>query len=569
MTKENPTGTGSLSMNRKSGTEVGDYSTTLGYGGTAGEFATAEGGYTIATGSASHAEGQKTEATSSSSHAEGFMSIASGKNSHAEGNTSRAIGSDSHAEGTKTIAGSDSSHAEGDTTFAANSNAHAEGNVTAASGDSSHVEGVGSYFTLTLTGAANTKTYTYATDEEYNLMPGVVIKYNNQVYYVTSLNADNNTLTLNKTASSDSALSAVTAYCYYTGAFGMGAHAEGINTIASGDAAHAEGEDSKALGDNSHAEGGWTKALGEYSHAEGRDTFVSGNYSHVEGEYAYAIGDHQHVQGKYNIEDTTSAHIVGNGTNYNAQSNAHTLDWEGNAWFAGDVYVGSTSGTNKDGGSKKLMSEGGGTMTGALILSGDPTENLQAATKQYVDNNSGSKNVWYGTCETAASTAAKVVTTDDDFKLETGTVLFVTFTNAHSASTMTLSVNGSTAVTVYRNGTTAIASGMVTANETICFIYDGTYFRMENGSTASTSSYGYTKLSSSTSSTSTALAATPSAVKSAYDLASAALPLSGGTMTGELYAGTQTESASLLRNSKLVTTEITPTVNGEIIWLCE
>lgn len=47
------------------------------------------------------------------------------------------------------------------------------------------------------------------------------------------------------------------------------------------------------------------------------------------------------------------AHIVGNGTD-NSRSNAHTLDWSGNAWFAGDVYVGSTSGTNKDDGSVKL-----------------------------------------------------------------------------------------------------------------------------------------------------------------------------------------------------------------------
>lgn len=39
------------------------------------------------------------------------------------------------------------------------------------------------------------------------------------------------------------------------------------------------------------------------------------------------------------------------------RSNAHTLDWSGNAWFAGDVYVGSTSGTNKDAGSKKLATE--------------------------------------------------------------------------------------------------------------------------------------------------------------------------------------------------------------------
>lgn len=45
---------------------------------------------------------------------------------------------------------------------------------------------------------------------------------------------------------------------------------------------------------------------------------------------------------------------MGNGSSDGARSNAHTLDWEGNAWYSGDVYVGSTSGTNKDEGSKKL-----------------------------------------------------------------------------------------------------------------------------------------------------------------------------------------------------------------------
>ena len=44
---------------------------------------------------------------------------------------------------------------------------------------------------------------------------------------------------------------------------------------------------------------------------------------------------------------------MGNGSGSN-KSNAHTLDWSGNAWFAGDVYTGSTSGKNKDDGSVKL-----------------------------------------------------------------------------------------------------------------------------------------------------------------------------------------------------------------------
>ena len=54
---------------------------------------------------------------------------------------------------------------------------------------------------------------------------------------------------------------------------------------------------------------------------------------------------------------------------------------------------------------------------------------------------------------------------------------------------------------------------------------------------ATTSVKGAVQLSSSTSSTSTTLAATPSAVKTAYDLAAAALPKSGGTMSGAIAMG--------------------------------
>lgn len=134
------------------------------------------------------------------------------------------------------------------------------------------------------------------------------------------------------------------------------AWAEGKGTIASGYRSHAEGDNTNASGESSHAEGYHTKALGYYSHAEGAYTEVSGSYSHAEGYQIKASGNFQHVQGKYNIEDTTSAHIVGNGS-ISVRSNAHTLDWQGNAWFAGDVYTGSTSGTNKDEGSKILATK--------------------------------------------------------------------------------------------------------------------------------------------------------------------------------------------------------------------
>lgn len=137
---------------------------------------------------------------------------------------------------------------------------------------------------------------------------------------------------------------------------GKYAFAEGQGTKASGDDSHAEGYNTTAQVSGSHAEGYKTAARGTNSHAEGYFSETFGYASHAEGRGTKASGENQHVQGKYNISDTTSAHIVGNGA-FQKNSNAHTLDWQGNAWFAGDVYTGSTSGTNKDDGSKKLATE--------------------------------------------------------------------------------------------------------------------------------------------------------------------------------------------------------------------
>lgn len=144
-------------------------------------------------------------------------------------------------------------------------------------------------------------------------------------------------------------------------AFGQASHAEGNSTKAIGEASHAEGFRTTASGHQAHAEGDSTTASGTDSHAEGGNTIASGLDSHAEGIGTIASGTNQHVQGKFNIEDTSMLHIVGNGdydSHYEiVRSNAHTIDWHGNAWFAGDVYTGSTSGTNKDSGSKKLATE--------------------------------------------------------------------------------------------------------------------------------------------------------------------------------------------------------------------
>lgn len=130
-------------------------------------------------------------------------------------------------------------------------------------------------------------------------------------------------------------------------ATGFYSHAEGTGTKATGDSCHAEGEGTTAGGldewgykiTGAHAEGYSCEASGSGSHAEGWFAIASGNSSHAEGFWTVASGWRQHVQGSYNIEDTEDkyAHIVGNGDDDDKRSNAHTLDWDGNAWYAGYV----------------------------------------------------------------------------------------------------------------------------------------------------------------------------------------------------------------------------------------
>jgi hypothetical protein len=86
-----------------------------------------------------------------------------------------------------------------------------------------------------------------------------------------------------------------------------------------------------ASGYTAHAEGSGTTASGDFSHAEGNGTTASGNFSHAEGSGTKASSANQHAQGKFNVADSSNkyAFIIGNGTAYNARSNAFAIDWNG------------------------------------------------------------------------------------------------------------------------------------------------------------------------------------------------------------------------------------------------
>ena len=303
----------------------------------------------IASGMGAHAEGFNTIASNRCAHAEGLQNTASGIGSHAEGGGNIASGSGSHAEGELTEASGACAHTEGGSTIASGNGSHAEGQKTTASGLVSHAEG-----------SQNEASGAAAHAEGY------------------------------KTVASEQAAHAEG---YNTQATAINSHAEGSNTVASGSSSHAEGVESKATGDGTHAEGCGTIASAKGAHSEGLLAEANGMAAHVEGWNTRANTSVQHVEGKFNIPDTVQdpndanqlgkyAHIVGNGTSDSKRSNAHTVAWDGTAWYKGDVYTGGNG--QDDTSAKKLATEefvtnavanaGGGNGSGSIVVDSELSE---------------------------------------------------------------------------------------------------------------------------------------------------------------------------------------------------
>lgn len=148
-------------------------------------------------------------------------------------------------------------------------------------------------------------------------------------------------------------------YCVAIGdtasATNYSAVAIGTDVVAGGMYSFAEGYQAKSLGYVSHAEGGYTESTADYSHAEGYGTIAN-----VTG---------QHVQGTYNLrdEDYKYLHIVGNGDSNSSRSNAHTIDKNGNGWFAGAVEGAGFILTAPNGTKYKITVNNSGTLSTTIV----------------------------------------------------------------------------------------------------------------------------------------------------------------------------------------------------------
>ena len=302
------------------------------------------GSYVTASGESSHAEGGGTTALGSSSHAEGGGTTALGSSSHAEGNSTTASGNYSHTEGAFAKASGECSHAEGSGTTAIGNYSHAEGNsdnilpsnITSKSTDDEILERWNkTKFSLAKGSASHVEGINSLALGDYSHAEGQRTTAKGSGSHVEG----SGTIASGNYSHTEGSVTIASGNC---------SHAEGSGTTASGSSSHSEGNGTKASGSQSHAEGYYTTALGSSSHAEGYQTTAEGNYSHVEGSGTKASGLNQHVEGRYNEIDNTAKnkyiHIIGNGISSTKRSNAHTVDWDGNAWYAGGMDIDGENG---------------------------------------------------------------------------------------------------------------------------------------------------------------------------------------------------------------------------------
>lgn len=141
---------------------------------------------------------------------------------------------------------------------------------------------------------------------------------------------------------------------------------------------------------------------------------------------------------------------------------------------------------------------------------------------------------YYGTCNTAAGTAAKVTNNITGFTsadLVAGAHISVKFSYKNTATGIpTLNVAGTGAKSIYIDTSTPAENGEWTAGEVLDFVYDGTNWVIVGRNRAATDAYGVTKLSSTIANDATT-ALTPKAVYDAGYLTLADLPIYDGTVT--------------------------------------
>lgn len=311
-------------------------------------------GYTLYAGTGENAiciNNSENEASGDSSVAEGFSTVASGHFSHAEGFNTEATGFGSHAEGEYAEATVDGSHAEGSYTKATGLVSHAEGNNTEAIGRYSHAEG---HYTEAVGRSQHV-------GGEYNI-PDVM-------YFETIQKLTSKENICRRNAS--------TTMLYHSKEYTVNAET-GLYTLI--------GDVKNGLCYSGMANYIYGGTSGNTLYQELYDDGVYDDYTWIttrsDGVIKHSFRKSDEYKGQY-------VEIVGNGTNNNNRSNARTLDWEGNAWFAGKVFIG---GTGQD--DPNAVELGSGDSNTLIVTYTDDYKSSHTATEIYQAKQNGQNVVF-------------------------------------------------------------------------------------------------------------------------------------------------------------------------------
>lgn len=186
------------------------------------------------------------------------------------------------------------------------------------------------------------------------------------------------------------------------------------------------------------------------------------------------------------------------------------------------------------------------------------------ATNTSLTNEINARKAVYGTSSTASGTQVKAVTCSN-FTLYTGASITVTFTNANTHSTPTLNVNstGSKTIKGYSGASLTAAEYKWVAGATLTFVYDGSYWRMQDsGATeskaaaassasaaATSANTASTKASEASTSASNAASSASTANTKASEAASSASTASSKASEASASASTASSKATAASNS--------------------
>ena len=343
-----------------SGVATKAYATAFGQSTKAnGQSSHAEGCLTIASGSESHAEGYLTSAEGEHAHSEGEQTAAFGKNSHAEGYSTAAKGNHSHAEGYCTTAEGHFSHAEGFVTIAQGAYSHAEGYASHAEGDSTIAQGEGSHaegeYSIAEGRFSHVEGSNSTEEGGFNHVEGSFHRVKGNNLHVEGVGHVMTDPLFEYQYVDIEPITIQLPEDFTTYLLSDGVEIDGIvyNRVKTAKVYHPQTLYANASFKGS-IDGDTPNSILEFKGVDPNDrsvlvklydSFDRSPYSffiaekerktiQIQGE---RVSDNTHIQGTYCKPIKNCAHIVGGGSSLTDKKNIHTLDWDGNAMFAGDI----------------------------------------------------------------------------------------------------------------------------------------------------------------------------------------------------------------------------------------